>query len=88
MKRVILSCTLLLVLVGVTSLTPSEKVNYSSVEAKLSVMFPDKFTTSEQFEENYKSVKTQCLADDMVFFVAYTVHESEMERNRYLHISC
>lgn len=78
MKRVILSCTLLLVLVGATSLTPSTKVNYSSVEAKLSVLFPDKFTTSEQFEENYKSVKTQCLVDDMVFFVAYTIHESEM----------
>ena len=78
MKRIIFSCTLLLVLVGATSLAPSVKVNYSASEAKLSVTFPGEFESSEQFEESYKSVKTQAVVDDMVFFVAYTIHETEM----------
>lgn len=78
MKRIIFSCTLMILLVGVTSLAPSSKVNYSAAEAKLSVVFPGDYETSEQFEESYRSIKVQCIVEDMVFFVAYTIHDSEM----------
>ena len=78
MKRIIFSSALLLLLVGVTSLAPTTKANYSSSEAKLSVTFPGEFTTTEQVEESYKSVKTQAIIDDMVFFVNYTMHDNEM----------
>lgn len=78
MKRIIYSSTLLLLLVSVTSLTPSVKVKYSSSEAKLSITFPGDFETTEQFKESYKSVKTQAVVDGVIYFSIYTVHDNEM----------
>ena len=78
MKRIIFGSALLLILLGATSLAPTTKIKYSSVEAKLTVTFPAEFSTTEQVEESYKSIKTQALLDGMVFFVIYTIHENDM----------
>lgn len=78
MKRILLSSALLVLLIGITSLAPSAKVKYSSSEGKLSAIFPGEFSTSEDVQDTYKSVKTQAMADDMVYFVAYTIHDIEM----------
>ena len=78
MKRLIFASALLFLLVGITSLAPAPKYKYSSDEGKLTVTFPGEFETSEEQKETYKSVKTQAVVDDMVFFVGYTIHESDM----------
>lgn len=78
MKRILFSSALFVLFVGMTSLAPTAKFKYTSAEGKVSAVFPGEFTTSEEVQETYKTVKTQAMVDDMVFFVAYTIHEIEM----------
>ncbi len=78
MKRIIFSCALLVLLVVATSLAPSAKFKYSSSEAKLSVVFPGEFETTEQVKDSYKSVKIQAVVDGVIYFAIYTVHDNEM----------
>lgn len=78
MKRILFSSTLLVLLIGITSLAPAAKFKYASTEGKVSATFPAEFSTSEDLQDTYKSVKTQAMDGDMVFFVAYTVHDIDM----------
>lgn len=78
MKRILFGSALFLLFIGITSLAPSTKVKYSSSEGKLSAVFPGEISTSEDVQDTYKSVKTQAMVDDMVYFVAYTIHDMEM----------
>jgi len=84
MKRIIFSSALLILLIGVTSLAPATKYKYTSEEANLSVTFPAEFTTSEESNENYKSVKTQAISDEMVFLAIYTVHDADVSEQEKL----
>ena len=84
MKRVIFSSSLVLLFIGITSLAPSTQFKYSSSEGKLSIVFPDKFTTEENVGDQYKTIKTQALYNDILFFVAYTVHTTELTDNEGL----
>ena len=74
----------MILLIGVTSLAPATKYKYTSEEANLSVTFPAEFTTSEESNENYKSVKTQAISDEMVFLAIYTVHDADVSEQEKL----
>ncbi|MDG1333200.1 MAG: hypothetical protein P8P74_12775 [Crocinitomicaceae bacterium] len=78
MKRIIFGSALLILLIGVTSLAPSQKHKYKSKEAKLSVTFPAEFETSTETKSNYTSVKTQAIVDEMIFLLIHSEHESDV----------
>lgn len=84
MKRLIFASFLLVLLVGVTSLAPAPKYKYSSEEAKLKVTFPAEFKTTEKIKDSYRSKSTQAVYEDMVLFVSYTMHDSEMTDKKEL----
>ena len=82
MKKVVFGSVLMLLFVVLTSLVPAEKAKYTSEEGKLSVMFPSEFTSTVQNEDLYKTVKTQAVYNNVVFFVAYSIHEQKMDNGQ------
>jgi hypothetical protein len=78
MKRIIFSSALLILLVGITSLAPATKYTYTSDEAGCSVTFPAEFSTTEKDQEDYRSIQTQVVADEMVYMLICTVHNIEL----------
>ena len=82
MKHLLRSSSIIFLFIGLISIAPPpKKVKYSSTEGKLSVVFPDNFTVTEESNSGAKTVKAQLELDDMVFFVAYTVHEAVLEEH-------
>lgn len=82
MKYLLIFSWIIILFTGLVSTTPPpNKVKYTSAEGKLSVVFPDYFTTSEMEEANFKTLKVQAQYDEIAFFVAYTIHETELEDN-------
>ncbi|MFK7785653.1 MAG: hypothetical protein AB8B56_11085 [Crocinitomicaceae bacterium] len=84
MKRIILTSVLFVLLIGASSLAPAKKYKYTSDEAKFSITFPKEFNTSEEVQENYKSVQAQAMSDEMVFLAIYTIHEEDITQNEEL----
>lgn len=78
MKRILFGGSLLILLIGVTSLAPAKKHKYTSSEAKLSVTFPSEFKTDIVNKVDYRSVKTQAISEEMVFLVIFSEHGSDM----------
>jgi len=88
MKRIILSSTLLVLLVGITSFAPATKHVYSSDEAKCSITFPAEFTTKVDEKEAYKSIQTQAIDDEMIFMAIFSVHNQPLtEKDKLANIS-
>lgn len=84
MKRIILGCALFVLLISVTSLTPATKHTYTSEEANFSITFPTKFESSEEVDDDFRSVKTQCISDDMIYLAIYSVHEEDISGSKEL----
>lgn len=79
MKKIVFGSTLMLLFVVLTSLVPAEKFKYTSEEGKVSVIFPGEFATTIKNDDSFKTVKTQAMFNDVVFFVSYTIHEEKLE---------
>lgn len=45
-------------------------------------MFLSEFTSTVQNEDLYKTVKTQAVYNNVVFFVAYSIHEQKMDNGQ------
>ena len=84
MKHFIVGSLLLVLLIGASSLAPSETHTYTSEEGRITVDFPAEFKTSEKVEEDYRSVQAQAISGDMVFFVDYTVHQENLSNSQPL----
>ena len=82
MKRIVFGSMLSLLFIALTSLVPAEKIKYTSDEGKLSVVFPSQFATSVQKEDLYKTVKAQAVYNNVVFFVAYSIHEQKLDKGQ------
>jgi len=86
MKKAFLGALLLLLFIGSTSIASAPKPKYTSTEGKMSVTFPagSEFITTESDSEGTKTVKTQAQYNNMVFFVAYTIHETVLPEEENL----
>jgi hypothetical protein len=81
MKYLLLSSLIIFISLGLVSTTPTpaKKVKYTSTEGKLKVVFPDAYTTTEMNDDGVRTLKTQAQLDEKLFFVAYTLHETELD---------
>lgn len=84
MKRLLLFSSMTVLFIGLTSLAPSAKFKYTSSEGKASIVFPYEITTSEKSGDSYRSVSTQAMNNELLFYFTYTIHESELSENEAL----
>ena len=84
MKKIIFNSSLVLLLVGITSLVSAQNAKYSSSEANVSVTFPGTYETTEKVKEAYKSVMSQVIVDDILYYCSYTVHDNDLSGNEEL----
>ena len=89
MEKAFLGALLLLLFIGSTSIASAPKSKYTSTEGKMSVTFPagTEFITSESDSEGTKTVKTEAQYNNLVFFVAYTIHETVLPEENFAQVS-
>ncbi len=84
MKNPISRITLFAFLFLLASFAPPGKVKYSPSVGKLSIIFPAAYETEDMSTDTYASVQAKATLDDILFFVTYNIHKTQLSDHESL----